>query len=375
MKVGIFGCRGSTPTPGIEFVRYGGETSCVALSSDEGPPRLLLDAGTGLRHLTDLLGDEPFQGTILLSHLHWDHTHGLPFASSVDRDDARVNLYLPAQDADAEELLGRVLGPPHFPIRPNGLRGCWQFDEIDEGEHEMDRFQVLAREIPHKGGRTFGYRVSDASSSIAYLPDHHPGQPGSGPSGLGHLHPAALELAADVDLLIHDANSPPRSIQSEVGSHTPPPNTPSSWPQRRRPKPFFCSITTRHVPIRKSTSSSKPSNQPPSPSAPPSKERQLSSVHEPRRDEPGGRHTPTSGASYSTLCNVWPNVDPTGPSGRTASRDPHGALFGSRGSLPNRRLPRLAAGGIHHRRGRPRGRWALDMSRAFAVPAPRTSPA
>ena len=205
MKVHILGCRGSTPTPGIEFVRYGGETSCVALSSDQGPPRLLLDAGTGLRHLADLLGDEPFQGTILLSHLHWDHTHGLPFASSLDRDDARVNLYLPAQDADAEELLGRILGPPHFPIRPNELRGYWHFDEIDEGEHDMDRFHVLAREIPHKGGRTFGYRVSDASSSIAYLPDHHPGQPGSGPSGLGHLHPAALELAADVDLLIHDA--------------------------------------------------------------------------------------------------------------------------------------------------------------------------
>ena len=53
--VDILGCRGSMPTPGIEFVRYGGETSCVALSTNQGPPRLLLDAGTGLRNLADLL--------------------------------------------------------------------------------------------------------------------------------------------------------------------------------------------------------------------------------------------------------------------------------------------------------------------------------
>ena len=46
---------------------------------------------------------------------------------------------------------------------------------------------MLAREIPHKGGRTFGFRVSDGSASVAYLSDHCPTALGPGPDGLGRV--------------------------------------------------------------------------------------------------------------------------------------------------------------------------------------------
>ncbi len=64
---------------------------------------------------------------------------------------------------------------------------------------------MVAAEVPHKGGRTFGYRVSDGHSSLAYISDHCPTTFGAGPDGLGAYHPAALALARDTDLLIHDA--------------------------------------------------------------------------------------------------------------------------------------------------------------------------
>ena len=51
MRIDVLGCRGSTLAPGPRFARYGGETSCVAVSADDGGPTLLLDGGTGLRHL------------------------------------------------------------------------------------------------------------------------------------------------------------------------------------------------------------------------------------------------------------------------------------------------------------------------------------
>ena len=164
----------------------------------------MLDAGTGLTRLSGLLGAAPFRGTILLGHLHWDHTHGLPFFPAGGRDDSEVNLVMPAQ-GDAEEVLGRVMSPPHFPITPSQLGGHWTFAGIDEGKHHFEGFDVLAREIPHKGGRTFGYRVSDGTRSFAYLSDHSPLAVGPGPDGLGDYHEAAVELAAGVDLLIHDA--------------------------------------------------------------------------------------------------------------------------------------------------------------------------
>src|SRR6266487_3999643 len=73
VRIHLCGVRGSTPAPGPEFVRYGGHTSSVALTSDDAPaPVLILDAGTGLRQVTPLLNGAPFRGTILLSHLHWD---------------------------------------------------------------------------------------------------------------------------------------------------------------------------------------------------------------------------------------------------------------------------------------------------------------
>jgi phosphoribosyl 1,2-cyclic phosphodiesterase len=206
MRVHLCGVRGSCPAPGAEFVRTGGHTSCVALAHDGADaPTLLLDAGTGLRAVTRLLAGAPFRGSLLLSHLHWDHTYGLPFFAAGDRDDAVVDLRLPAQDEPPLELLGRPMSPPNFPIAPTELRGRWTFGTIDEGDHEIAGFRVRAREIPHKGGRTFGYRVADATGAIAYLSDHSPHDLGPGPDGLGEHHPAARALCEGVDVLVHDA--------------------------------------------------------------------------------------------------------------------------------------------------------------------------
>src|SRR6185437_1724113 len=134
-----------------------------------------------------LLGGQPFAGTILLSHLHWDHVHGLPFFTGGDRDDARASLLMPWQGAgaSAEEVLARGMSPPHFPIAPSGLRGAWTFGFAVPGPLKAEGFTVEAREIPHKGGVTYGYRVSDGSRAIAYMPDHCPTVLGPGPAGWG----------------------------------------------------------------------------------------------------------------------------------------------------------------------------------------------
>ena len=208
MRVYFCGVRGSTPAPGADFLRYGGHTSCIAIAHDDDQePTLILDAGTGLRTVTQLLGDRPFTGTILFSHLHWDHVQGLPFFAAGDRDDARVSVLVPEQPdgAGAVSVLARAMSPPHFPLGPDGLRGAWSFDSISPGESQIEGFTVLAREIPHKGGRTFGYRISDGHSTFAYMPDHCPTALGPGPHGHGEYHEAALDLARDVDVLVHDA--------------------------------------------------------------------------------------------------------------------------------------------------------------------------
>ena len=207
MQIQVLGARGSTPAPGAEYLRYGGHTSSLALAHDGGRFTLVIDAGTGIRRLTALLGGKPYQGAILLGHLHWDHTQGLPFFGGGDNPGSRVTLYGPEQGGghDLETALSWAMSPPHFPIRPGELRGSWQFIGLPPGEYEIEGFSVLALEIPHKGGRSYGYRVSDGRVSLAYMSDHWPTGMGPGPAGLGEYHEAAVRLVSGADIVFHDA--------------------------------------------------------------------------------------------------------------------------------------------------------------------------
>ncbi len=198
MRVQLLGVRGSTPAPGPDFVRYGGHTSCVAVTAAGADrPSLVLDAGTGLRSLTGLLDGQAYDGSIVLSHLHWDHMQGVPFFAAGDRDAARVDLYLPAQDGKSgRDLLAQSFAPPSFPITPEGLRGQWAFPALTDGKHSIEGFTVTTVDIAHKGGRTFGIRVDDELGSLAYLPDHAPA---------AGISDELVQVLEGVDVLLHDA--------------------------------------------------------------------------------------------------------------------------------------------------------------------------
>lgn len=170
MRITFFGVRGSSPVWGPEYPSIGGHTSCVGVSVDGGPPSLVLDAGTGLQPLAREYGDRPFRGTVLLTHLHWDHVFGIPFFPPADRDDADVLLVQPAQ-GDPMRLLESSMSPPHFPITPDQLRGRWEHVALEPGRYHFGSFDVVAREVVHKGGRTYGYRIESDGSTCCYVPD------------------------------------------------------------------------------------------------------------------------------------------------------------------------------------------------------------
>jgi ribonuclease BN (tRNA processing enzyme) len=194
----FLGVRGSIPVSGAQFARYGGHSTCVAVATDpDSNPILTLDAGSGLWGMTRIHEGGPFEGSILLSHLHWDHMIGLPFFGAGDRAGSRVDVFLPAQDGkDGKTLLTQMMSPPAFPITPDGLNGNWTFSAIEPGPFTTDGFDIVATEVAHKGGRTYAYRVDHGGSSIAFAPDHAP--------ALG-VDPSAVDALQGVDVLIHDA--------------------------------------------------------------------------------------------------------------------------------------------------------------------------
>lgn len=203
MRVHLLGVRGSISASGAPFVATGGHTSCVAIET--GGRWLVLDAGSGFRGLASLLDGAALHADVVLTHLHWDHMLGLPFLANADRPDAEVAVWAPRQgERTTLAHLAAVMSPPAFPIEPTDLRGCWTFHEADPGvvpiagtaHHGID---VHAAEIRHKGGRTFGYRVTSGSASLAYLPDHAPA------TATAAERDAAVELVRGVDVLLHDA--------------------------------------------------------------------------------------------------------------------------------------------------------------------------
>ena len=201
LQIYFCGVRGSTPAAGIEFVRYGGHTSCLALAHDGAEaPTLVLDAGTGLRG-----GLAPARRRPVRRHDHAQPPALGPRAGPAvlrrGRPPGRMHEGARARAGERDgwrraSVLAGFMSPPYFPIEPTQLRGNWTFGTIAPGEREVEGFTVLAREIPHKGGRTFGYRISDGHSTVAYMPDHCPTALGPGEDGFGEYHAGGARARA-----------------------------------------------------------------------------------------------------------------------------------------------------------------------------------
>jgi phosphoribosyl 1,2-cyclic phosphodiesterase len=201
MQVTFFGVRGSTPCHGDNIARYGGNTSCVAVEVPGEPP-LFFDIGTGARYFgAQQPQDGTFRGTCLLSHLHWDHTQGLPFFSPLLYEGSLLDVYAPAQEdgRTVSEVIGTVIRPPLFPVTIDQLPGTVRFHDVADSQFHVGKVKVTSRLVPHVGP-TLGYRIEFGGRTIAYLSDHQ--QPYDGSFSVSD---GAREIAEGADLLIHDS--------------------------------------------------------------------------------------------------------------------------------------------------------------------------
>ena len=145
----FFGVRGSTPCSSDLLRRYGGNTSCVVVTSDDAGP-IVLDMGTGLREFGTACGTgTPIDATILVSHLHWDHVQGLPFFSPIHHPESTVTIYGPPHDGRSlRDCFDVLMAPPYFPIGcdhlPTGINFVTKWDEV----FDVDGATVTTRSVP-----------------------------------------------------------------------------------------------------------------------------------------------------------------------------------------------------------------------------------
>lgn len=215
MHAKLWGTRGSVPSPGPETIRYGGNTSCVAVTLSDGT-MLALDAGTGIRALGLDVDEAPTRLHILLTHLHLDHIQGLVFFAPAFRPQTEIVIWGPASpEASLRDRIARYISAPLSPVEVRELPCDVSFRHTPETEWEIGPARIQAASVAHRGP-TLGYRITDGGNSLAYIPDHEPAL-GADLETVDSDWISGFELARDADLLIHDCQYSDDEYPEHIG--------------------------------------------------------------------------------------------------------------------------------------------------------------
>ena len=178
--VRFWGVRGSVPCPGPEFVRYGGNTSCLEVRC--GPHLLILDGGTGLRALGNALkAEEPIDADIFFTHSHIDHINGIPFFAALFNPANRLRLWAGhlKPDRTLKEVICTMMVAPIFPVPIDIFTAQATYGDFSAGETLTPKPGITLRTGPlnHPNGAT-GYRIEYGGKSFCYITDteHEPGR-------------------------------------------------------------------------------------------------------------------------------------------------------------------------------------------------------
>ncbi|HEX6220494.1 MAG TPA: MBL fold metallo-hydrolase [Acidimicrobiia bacterium] len=212
MRARLWGTRGSIAVSGPDTIRYGGDTSAVELLCGDGRT-LILDGGSGIRALP--ISGDTRRVDILLSHLHMDHVQGLPFFPPLLDPDVEVHVWGPISTTRSlRQRIARYLSPPLFPVRVRDLANV-DFHDVVPGDFEIGDISITAELVAHPGA-TLGYRLTEDSRVLTYIPDHEPalGNPAISESP---TWTSGFSLAKEADVLIHDAQYDDAEYEDRIG--------------------------------------------------------------------------------------------------------------------------------------------------------------
>lgn len=226
MKVRFWGTRGSIATPGPGTNHFGGNTSCVELTTASGE-LLILDCGTGAHPLATSLmarGKNVLHSNILLGHTHWDHIQGFPFFSPAFVKGNSAAIYGPeGSRGSLHHVLAGQMEYTYFPIELSQLPAAITCHDLTEGIHAIGGARVATQFLNHPA-MTVGYRIEIDGVVVVYLVDHEPFSDELWRAGTepGHIESILHEgdrrharFMAGADLVIHDAQYTPAEYLSK----------------------------------------------------------------------------------------------------------------------------------------------------------------
>lgn len=228
-RIKFRGVRGSYPIANKDYLKYGGNTSCVEVNV--GGQLIIIDAGTGLINLgnelmtdyiasgTNLYDRQPIRAVLLLSHIHQDHIQGFTFFRPSHIPTTKLNIFgsTDYNETLADEL-AQLLFTKSFPLDLGDIAANLSMHDISETEYivlrgeeiQVKRIENFEEIIPkedeviiscyksyaHPQDGVMVYKIAYKDKSLVYASDKE--------SYIGGDKRLAM-FARNCDLLIHDS--------------------------------------------------------------------------------------------------------------------------------------------------------------------------
>jgi phosphoribosyl 1,2-cyclic phosphodiesterase/CheY-like chemotaxis protein len=201
VTVRFWGTRGSIARPGYDTLKFGGNTPCVTVELNRDRV-FIFDAGTGIVDYGRTLSAKGrhYKFNLFISHPHWDHIQGLPFFQPLYRQGNEMVIHGTSHGKlSLREVISGQMNNLYFPVTIKEYASRVYFNELHEGDNEVEQLQVSAIGLNHPGA-TLGYRVtSETGKTVAYITDHE-----IFPDGDVHNRNRLIEFLKGTDVLIHD---------------------------------------------------------------------------------------------------------------------------------------------------------------------------
>jgi len=209
--VSFYGVRGSIPTPGELYTRYGGNTACTHVRLTDGT-NIVLDAGTGIRLLGKELSATNSPIHILLSHNHWDHIQGFPFFAPIYQSNQTIYVTPGETDEHRPEAFLEQMTGSFFPVPREAISANIHLVEPAEDEWHVSSAKITRLRMNHPGGGSC-YCIEDKGCKIAYITDNELYPPYKKNTDFQRF----VEFVKNADLLIHDAQYVLQDMPAKLG--------------------------------------------------------------------------------------------------------------------------------------------------------------
>ncbi|MBE1299967.1 MAG: MBL fold metallo-hydrolase [Alteromonadaceae bacterium] len=172
MKLTFYGVRGSIPSPGAEYAKYGGNTACVHVELNDGTD-IVLDSGTGIKKLGEKLAGKTTDIHLLLSHNHWDHIQGFPFFIPIYQPERKIYITPGTTTPYEPDAVLKQMSGSYFPVKFNSLQSSIEFVEYppETNTWQLNSATITRHSMNHPGSGS-SYLIEADGAKIAYVTDN-----------------------------------------------------------------------------------------------------------------------------------------------------------------------------------------------------------